>query len=135
MILISGLAHSKCLRQSPSVTVKESPIIVFATVYDANFTSARVLTKRNFNDKSFFPKFKLRVDEILKGEVLFDQLQVNKSRLRFNTKSFPNPLYKVKNNIRRIFFINSIDENGVAQTSTSQCTPYVSKKSVINLLN
>lgn len=134
LFLMSAMCYSKCLHQSAAKAVQESSIIVLATVFNTNFTNARVLTKKRLDDKSYFPKFKLSIDEVLKGEVPFKELQVNKMNLRFKRMISPNPLYKVKDNVQRVFLIKKISDDGVAQVLTSQCTPYVSKATVKQLL-
>lgn len=82
----------------------------------------------------FYPTYKLKIHEILKGESIPDDLQVNNFRLRFDAIVYPNPFYRVKENVRRMFLISKISNLGVVSVNTSRCTPFLSKLKVIKAL-
>ncbi len=130
LLLISSLSYSKCLVRPVEKVIEETPFIVLATVFNTNFTSARSLAKKNYKDKSLFPSFNLKVDKVLKGNISHKHLKVSKPLLRFNSLMYPNPLYKVRENLQRIFFLRSISEDGVANALTGRCTPYTNENTV-----
>jgi hypothetical protein len=133
-LLFSFTSYSKCSSISAKEAIKDYPIIVEATPYDANFTSARALTKKQFKSEDFYPTYKLKVHNVLKGEAIPEILSVRNYRLRFGTIMYPNPFYRFRENVKRVFFVNKISNKGFASVSTSQCTPFLNYAQITKLL-